>query len=126
MKRYLLKLLRLLIALAGVAFIVWSLTWADELTLPAGHALVAAHDVEEPVSVRVIARPEQSVDGQWRVRLPAELGGGEAHLAPEAVGPEPGQVRHEAGVATTLGQANWWWLGVGLMMRAVQPTAQAM
>lgn len=140
MKRHLLTLLRLSIAFAGVGFIIWSLTWTDRLVLPPEHALIEeaveapldasdwdASDwpADRPVVARVVDWPEQSGDGRWHVRLPAELGGEVVRVATEAVGPEAGDVRYEPGVGSTLAEARWAWLAAGLLLMAIQPAGQA-
>lgn len=134
MKRRLLTLLRLSIALAGIAFVLWSLTWTDHLALPTDHALIASHVREAPaaatetqrIRARVIEQPGDSSDGRWHARLPAELGGAVVRVPTQAVGRGPGDVRHEPGVVTTLAQARWGWLAVGLVLMVAQPVLQAL
>lgn len=106
MKRTVSILLRVVIALAGIAYIVWSVELQDQLVLPAGYALTQTVVVDEPTRLAVVERDEKAYAVVWEDQqywVPREaVGVAGVYLTP--------------GLGTMLRQANHWLLAAGLLV----------
>ncbi|MEX2386872.1 MAG: hypothetical protein WD534_03255, partial [Phycisphaeraceae bacterium] len=116
MKRHLGILLRLLLAAAGVAYIVWALVWTDHLLLPAGMELPDGRTLTAARSVPLLDGEPGVPGDRLVVALPAAWEAGETlTLDAGAVGTGAGDVQYQPGVVTTLAGARWSLLGVGVL-----------
>lgn len=114
MKKTLSLILRLSFAAAGIAYIIYSLTWYDHVALPVNDPLLAAHNIhaEAPMQFRVIGR-----DGdQVRIRI----GDGEATLPVDTLtDDESAQGRRNVpGIFATLRQADVGLLALAMLLIA--------
>jgi len=106
MKRTLSILLRVVIALAGIAYIVWSVELHDQLVLPAGYAFTQEQMVDERARLAVVQRDDHAYGVIWE---------DQQHWVPrEAVGVDG--VHLTPGLGTMLRQANHWLLAAGLLV----------
>jgi len=115
LKRQAGRVLRLVVALAGVSFIVLTLTWRDHVVLPAGSELAGGTAIEAPTPFPVVERTPGSLiidtsgtgdDSQHAVRR-------------DALGRSAGSPRLQPGVLTTLRRMDWPVAVVGLVVMAV-------
>ncbi|MEX0655747.1 MAG: lysylphosphatidylglycerol synthase transmembrane domain-containing protein [Phycisphaeraceae bacterium] len=126
MKRHLGILLRLLLAAAGVAYIVWALVWTDHLLLPAGMELPDGRTLTAARSVPLLDGEPGVPGDRLVVALPAAWEAGETlTLDAGAVGTGAGDVQYQPGVVTTLAGARWSLLGVGVLLVGALPVLQA-
>lgn len=127
MKRHLVLTLRLVIAAVGIGFIVWSLTWVDHVRLPAGYELPDGGVLREPVQAEVLSDTSRiDPNKPIMVELPASVSAESRQLAidPNQIGTAAHEIQYEPGVTTTLREAKWALLAIGLILVAVVPTVQ--
>ncbi|MFA9477723.1 lysylphosphatidylglycerol synthase transmembrane domain-containing protein [Phycisphaerales bacterium AB-hyl4] len=125
MQRQLSNLLRLALALAGLAFIAWSLTWSDQLVLPVGTTLPDGSTLAAAERVRLIDGEPGRAGDRVVVQLPSELGAGETmSLDAERVGGGPADVQYERGVVSTLAGARWSLVVAGVLLVGTLPFLQ--
>ena len=126
MKRHLLTVARLLFAVAGVAYIVWTLTWTDRVVLPAG-SQVADVVLAEQVEAYVLQMPAESdtEQGDYVVALPGAAVGESTRIPASDVGLDEQGIHFKPGILTTLAQANGGLLILGLVLIAGMPVIQA-
>lgn len=126
MKRHLLTLARLLFAVAGVAYIVWTLTWTDRIVLPAG-SQVAGSVLAEQVEAYVLQMPskQDAEEGDYVVTLPGTPAGESIRIPASNVGLDEQGIHFKPGILTTLAQANGWLLILGLVLITGLPAIQA-
>jgi uncharacterized protein (TIRG00374 family) len=109
--------LRLVVAIAGVGFILWTLTWQDHVVLPAGYALPDQPALTEPATVPVV---EQS--GGQLVLNTSELAAADQPryaLRRDALGRAGDEPRFKPGVVTTVAGMDWALVLAGLAVMGV-------
>ncbi|MEM1212327.1 MAG: lysylphosphatidylglycerol synthase transmembrane domain-containing protein [Planctomycetota bacterium] len=121
MKKRLSLLLRIALALAGLAYIGFNLDWVDRLEFPAGYVWSPGQAFEEPVALEIVAeRP-----AGYRVRFGGDVAGVEVTpgatidgfvVARQSLGTGEEDVRYRPAVQTMLRQADVWLLLAGLSM----------
>jgi uncharacterized protein (TIRG00374 family) len=103
MKKHAGWIARLLVAIAGISFIALTLTWHDQVVLPAGYRLVGGTTLAEQATVPVIKKNKTQLHVDTR-------GFGdysETAIDRDALGTAAGQPRFQPGVLTTLTRTNW-------------------
>ncbi len=122
MKKQLFLVLRILLALAGVAFIVLSLTWRDSVILPAGW-LVDGRRIAQATTADVVS---ESLDARGRPRgdliLAVPIGEGvveEITLPASSLDTGPRAPQFRPGIVTTLRTADFALLALGLLLTGV-------
>lgn len=127
MKRSLSVVLRIVIAAAGIAFILLSVTWTDQAHFPADTP-VQAVDGTEYTFEQAQAFPVGRLTPQTIEVNPH----GEADLPPQGVvfarsifTGHAGEPRFEPGILTMLRQSNGWLLGLGLVLTGFIMPVQA-
>lgn len=113
MKKSILLLLRVCIAAAGIAYILTSLTWRDQVVVPAG-ATLGTMTFEQETTLFVA--PSQSEGVELRVWLPRTTDGQTATVPADRLGTAADAIRLRPGIATMLGEARTWLLGLGLLL----------
>lgn len=119
MKRYWTVIARLLVAVLGIAFVVWSLTWHDRAVLPVGFDLPTGEIVLEEAHVQVVDRSASGLvvegpDGEGTIQIPrSQIGAG------------ADEIRYLPGIVTTITRANVAWLAVGLVLVGIMLPLQA-
>jgi uncharacterized membrane protein YbhN (UPF0104 family) len=110
---------RIVLALAAIAYLVFALTWQDQLTIPAGFI----HG-DAVVSAAGGAFPIRSVDGPT---MTVETAPGRQCVLPAAwrEAPPPG-VRFQPGIATTLAEADPTLLVLAMLLIILMPLVQAL
>jgi len=104
-KKQLALIARAVVALAGVAFIVLTLTWQDQVTLPASYELPSGRSLTREATVPVRAMTEQTlvVDvSRFAEAEPARL-----RLPRAELGPGVNQPQLQPGVTTTIARTDW-------------------
>lgn len=122
MKHTILLLLRIVVAAAGVGYILFSLTWEDQLVVPAGTSL-GATTFERETALPVRSMPAD-LDGPYTVLLPVPDHGSDGSeddrlvvSVPAArIGTAATAIRLRPGITTMLGEARTWLLGLGLLL----------
>lgn len=119
MKKHIGLILRLLVAAAGIAFIIYSLNWADRVELPAGYTLAPGiTGGDEGRSYRVLEERSDAL----RIGDPSAQTGPAAEgfwLAKSELGVEIDRPRFKPSVMTTFRGAKLSLLFLGLFIHAV-------
>jgi len=119
MKKHIGLILRLLVAAAGIAFIVYSLNWADRVELPAGYEL--APGITGGDEGRAYSVLEERSDA-FRIGDPttqSELAAKGVWLAKSELGVDVDKPTFKPSVMTTFRQAKLSLLFLGLLIHAV-------
>ena len=97
------QIVRLLVAVAGVSFIVLTLTWQDHVVLPAGYELVGGTTVSEPTAFAVIEQKPDTlvIDTSGTGDYPKTA------IDRDALGRSAGEPRFKPGVVTTVTRVDW-------------------
>ncbi len=111
MKKTLSIVLRLLLAVAGVGYIAWTLSWHDQVLIPAGYQLTDGKTLEQPVALRVL-----SADGQGGYRLLGPEGTGEVRVVIDSETIRADQPRFKPGIVSMIKGADYGLLLVGLLL----------
>lgn len=118
MKKTISILLRLLLAALGIGYIVWTLSWTDQVILPQGYVLEdgSATQVEMVLPVK-----SHNADGSLTLQGPPESPDGHAALqditvtlATDTVSAD--QPRFKPGIVSMLRESDWKLLIVGLLL----------
>lgn len=111
MKKLISITLKIILAAAGIGYIVWTLSWHDSVLIPAGYVYEDGAVAGQEVSLRV--RSEEA-DG-WRLLELADEGGQvRVHVPTDAVTAD--EPRDEPGIVSMLGGADWRLLLLGLAL----------
>lgn len=112
-KRYISIALRILLAAAGVGYIVWTLSFVDHVQIPAGYrfdnGVVAPHNLE----LQVIS---QEPDGLYLLEGPSPGERVSVAVASDTLAAD--QPQYRPGIVTLLRGARWGLLLVGLLLIA--------
>ncbi len=111
MKKFVSITLRLILAALGIGYIVWTLSWSDQVLLPAGYTLEDGKVLEQEVVLPVKAvEPGEQYVLQWpetgktfTVYVPVDT----------VTADKP---RHKPGIISLMHGANWWLLLLGLAL----------
>ena len=123
MKRYISVILRLLFAVAGIAYIAISLTWTDSVAVPKGtHQVQLASEptttkaitLDKPQNWRVIEGDVLGDEGNLTLRTPDATA--TMIITREQMGGQITQFRAKPGVTTTLEHAKFGLLLIGLLI----------
>ena len=123
MRRHLFLIVRVLIAVCGIGYIVWSLTWTDHVQVPSGVRLPDGQTLAAPTAFPIIEGDGSAFETGERVVIAIE---GEAQaVLPMDVpvdprGQDAADYQFKPGIVTTLGGANFGMLLLGLLL--VAPT----
>jgi len=120
MKKYLSILLRIVVAVAGVAYIVWAVDWTDQIEMPAGTVVSDNWTLQADTRFKVISGDDDPSNplGEFKIRIVDADG----RVTPRTVlqsalntGPDGGP-RFVPGIITTLKQSRWGLLLAGLLV----------
>ncbi|HEX7009512.1 MAG TPA: lysylphosphatidylglycerol synthase transmembrane domain-containing protein [Phycisphaeraceae bacterium] len=129
MKKHLARIARLILAAAGVAYIALSLTWTDQVLLPAGTPLPDGTTLAQPQAARVISRPSPGqAGGVWTVQLTKEADGSQPVLTLPDTALDTGDEaapHYQPGIVSTLAQADVGLLIAGLLLVGLVTPLQA-
>ncbi|QQE11490.1 flippase-like domain-containing protein [Planctomycetota bacterium] len=109
-KKYISLVLRLVVAVAGIAYIAWSLTWTDSLLLPSGYELWDGYTVNAPTEYKVISENASGYEIDVN-DLKREL-----YVPLNSIGKEATDVQYRPGIVTTLKDADYSKLWLGLIL----------
>lgn len=121
MKKHLSVILKLLVAIAGVVYICWSLTWVDQVTIPTGYTLPNGMTTEQVTTMRVGEVTKERIEV-----LPSRESGLEPFTVPRREEPTADEPRFKPGILTVLADADYRLLFVGLLLIGLIFPIQAM
>lgn len=128
MKRWLFLVLRVLVAVAGLAFIALTLTWRDSVALPAGFPLPGGEQLAKATSA-AIDRDRLDEHGQPVGELLLLVPHGDSKISvalpASKLGAAADQPRFKPGIVTTLTHADYRLLGLGAVMIGIMFPIQA-
>jgi uncharacterized protein (TIRG00374 family) len=99
-------IVRLLVAIAGVAFIVLSLTWQDQVSLPAGYRLPSGITLDEAQAFPIVKAGDDALTLNVS-RLAGTSADAQERIARSALGQSADEPRLQPGVLTTIAQLCW-------------------
>lgn len=111
MKKHLSTALKLLVAVAGVIYISWSLTWVDQVAFPVGYTFPNGTVAEQVTEMRVGELTDERIEV-----LPPESSGLQPFTVPRQEEPAAGEPRFKPGIITVLADADYRLLLLGLLM----------
>lgn len=118
-------ILRVLIAAAGVGYIVWSVSWRDRIVVPAGTSVRPGWTLEKPQAFPA----SHTLQGEWQLEIPPASESASISILrvdPSQVGVGPGDYQFRPGAWTTVRGARVGWLAVGLLIVAPVFVLQAL
>ncbi|MEZ6189712.1 MAG: lysylphosphatidylglycerol synthase transmembrane domain-containing protein [Phycisphaerales bacterium] len=111
MKKLISITLRLVLAAAGIGYIVWTLSWHDQVIVPAGYVYADGAVAGQDTALKLLSHDS---DGLYTLQGP-----GEGELVRVAV-PEDDisadQPRHKPGIVSMLRDADWKLLVIGVVL----------
>jgi len=115
MKKLVSITLRLVLAAAGIGYIVWTLSWHDRVLVPAGYVYADGSVAEQEIALRVLSHDS---DGLYTLQAPtvaAQAGDRVRVVVPED-DISADQPRHKPGIVSMLRDADWKLLIIGLAL----------
>jgi len=110
-RKYISITLRLVLAVLGIGYIVWTLTWHDQVLIPAGYQFVDGQVAEQDMTLRVIS---DDPDGKLTIEGPGE--GELIRLAVPRDTVSADQPRFKPGIGSMLREARWGLLLFGVVL----------
>lgn len=129
MKKHLFLALRLLMAIAGIAFIAFTLTWRDSVVLPAGYRLPSGAVLSQETRADVDASTPLADEDSPVIPVRVRLSNGETELTQirrEELGDSASEPRFRHGVVSTLRDADYALLAGGLLLMGIMWPMQAL
>lgn len=111
MKKLISVTLRLVLAAAGIGYIVWTLSWHDRVLVPAGYTYADGAVADRDVSLRILSRES---DGLYTLQGPEA--GEQVRLAVPDDVISADLPRHQPGIVSMLRGADWKLLIAGLAL----------
>jgi len=111
MKKLISLLLRLILAAAGIGYIIWTLSWHDQVVVPAGYPFADGTRAGQEVALRVVS--EESDGG---LTLAGPVQGERVRVFKDELGTTAQTPRFKPGTLSTLSGANVWMLLGGLAL----------
>ncbi len=111
LKRYISIALRILLAAAGIGYIVWTLSFTDHVLIPQGYTFADGTVAQEQIAMPIVS---QESDGRFTLKGPLE-----GELVRVSVSDDDlavDQPRYQPGIVTLLAGARWSLLLLGLAL----------
>lgn len=110
-KHYISIALRILLAVVGIGYIVWTLSLTDQVLIPAGYRFADGAVAQEAITLPVLSRES---DGRYTLEGPLQGERVRVAVATDTMSADLPQ--YKPGIVTLLHDANWWLLLLGLLM----------
>lgn len=113
MKKLISITLRLVLAAAGIGYIVWTLSWHDQVLIPAGYTYADGVVADQEIALRVLSHED---DGLYTLQAPESGAGQQLRVAVPEDDISADQPRHKPGIVSMLRDADWKLLIAGLAL----------
>ena len=109
---------RLIIALAGIGFIIWSTTWTDHVIVPSGVRLPNGNILDKATAYPITTGNGQAFEANQPVTIVIERGTSPVSMdiPVEPRGQEPDNFQFKPGIVKSLREANLAWVLLGLVL----------
>ncbi|WP_432799776.1 lysylphosphatidylglycerol synthase transmembrane domain-containing protein [Poriferisphaera sp. WC338] len=126
-RKYISIIARLLIAVVGIGYIAWSLTWTDSILVPAGQLVQDG----SPNTKAILLPIESESETSYLVALPSTKHTQFVDLSNNTIpksllGDQPDQFQYRQGIVSTLREANYTKLAIGFLLIGLIFPMQAM